>query len=49
MEGMLFLYHNREQLIKLISKYFSILETYDYKEFEDGDSLFVIAKNNISV
>jgi len=46
MEGMLFLFHNREHLIKLVSKYFTILETYDYKEFEDGDSIFIIAQNN---
>ena len=46
MEEMLFVFHNREQLIKIISKYFTILETYDYKEFEDGDSIFIIAQNN---
>lgn len=46
MEGMLFVFHNRERLIQLISKYFTILETYDYKEFEDGDSIFVIAQND---
>ncbi len=48
MEGMLFVFHNREKLLKLISKYFTILETFDYKEFEDGDSIFVIAQNNKS-
>lgn len=46
MEGMLFLFHNREHLVKLISKYFSIIELYDYKEFEDGDSIFILAKND---
>ena len=46
MEGMLFVFHNRKQLISMVSKYFSILECYDYKEFEDGDSIFIVAKNN---
>jgi len=46
MEGMLFVFHNRENLINTISKYFSIIETYDYKEFEEGDSIFIIAQNN---
>lgn len=46
MEGMLFVFHNRENLINLVSEYFTILETYDYKEFEEGDSIFIIAKNN---
>lgn len=46
MEGMLFVFHNREKLLNTISKYFTILETYDYKELEEGDSIFVIAKNN---
>lgn len=48
MEGMLFVFYNRDRLIKLISKYFSIIETYDYKEFEDGDSILIVAKNNKS-
>lgn len=49
MEGMFFLFHNRAKLLTLISKYFTILEAYDYKEFEDGDSVFIIAQNNKSV
>lgn len=46
MEGMLFVFHNREQLISKVDKYFSILETHDYKEFEEGDSIFILARNN---
>jgi cyclopropane fatty-acyl-phospholipid synthase-like methyltransferase len=46
MEGMLFVFHNRDKLLQLVSQYFTILETYDYKEFEEGDSIFIIAQNN---
>lgn len=46
MEGMLFVFHNRESLVNLISKYFTIKELYDYKEFEEGDSIFILAKND---
>ena len=46
MEGMLFIFHNREHLVKLVSKYFTIIELYDYKEFEAGDSIFILAKND---
>ncbi len=45
MEGLLFVYHNEEKLLKLISKYFTILESFVYKEFEDGDSIFIVARN----
>ena len=48
MEGMLFIFHNREKLLNLISQYFIIIETFDYKEFEKGDSIFVVAQNNKS-
>ncbi len=47
-EGMLFVYHNREGLLKLISQYYTILESFEYKEFEEGDSIFVVAQNNKS-
>jgi len=46
MEKMLFVFHNGEKLLKLVSQYFTIQETFDYKEFEDGDSIFVVAKNS---
>ena len=44
-DGMYFHFHNRDALIRLIGDYFEVIETLDYKEFDDGDSLFVIAKN----
>ena len=46
MEDMLFVFHHRAELIDLVSKYFTILETFDYKEFEEGDSIFIVARNN---
>jgi len=49
MEGMLFLFHNRTILLELISNYFTILDTYDYKEFKEDDSILVIAKNDKSL
>ena len=48
MEGMLFVYHNREKLLKIILHYFTILERYDYKEFEASDSIFIVAQNDKS-
>jgi trans-aconitate methyltransferase len=46
MEGMLFVFHNPEHLAELVSKYFTIVELYDYKEFEAGDSIFILARND---
>ena len=46
MEDMLFVFHNKENLLTLISKYFSIVETYEYQEFDEGDSLFGLARND---
>ena len=46
MDGMLFIFYNREDLINLVSEYYTILERYDYKEFEEGDSIFIVAKND---
>jgi SAM-dependent methyltransferase len=43
--GMYFRFHDRDALIRLIGEYFEVVELLDYKEFADGDSLFVIAKN----
>ena len=48
MEGMLFVYHNREKLLKLISQHFTILQSFEYKEFEENDSIFIVAQNNKS-
>lgn len=46
MHGMYFLFHDREKLLKLVSKYFNVIDTLDYMEFEEGDSIFIIAQNN---
>ena len=47
MEGMLFNFYNREFLINLIGRYFTISELYDYQEFDEGDSIFILAKNDL--
>ena len=44
MNGLLFTYYNKEQLLGIISASFEILFTLSYKEFEEADSLFVIAR-----
>lgn len=44
MNGLLFTYYNKENLLRIISGSFEILSTLSYKEFEDGDSVFVIAR-----
>lgn len=46
MEGMLFIFYDRNELLSLVSKYFTILETYDYREFEEDDSIFIVAEND---
>jgi len=44
-DGMYFRFHDREALIRLVGEHFDIIEMLEYKEFEDGDSLFVVGKN----
>jgi len=44
MNGLLFTYYNKGHLLSIISESFEILSTLGYKEFEEGDSLFVIAR-----
>jgi len=44
MNGLLFTYYKKEHLLSIISESFEILSTLVYKEFDEGDSLFVIAK-----
>lgn len=46
MNGLLFTYYNREYLLDIISESFEIVSTLSYKEFEEDDSLFVIARLN---
>jgi len=40
----LFTYYKKEYLLSIISECFEILSTLTYKEFEENDSLFVIAR-----
>jgi len=44
--GLFTLYHQRDLLVSLISDYFEIVELLDYAEFEENDSLFIVARNN---
>lgn len=46
MEGMLFVFYDRDELLSLVSKYFTIRKTYDYEEFEEGDSILIVAEND---
>jgi len=46
MHGLLFTYYNQETLLGIISESFEILTTLSYQEFEEDDSLFVIARLN---
>jgi len=48
MEGMLFVFYDRDELLDLVSRYFTIREVYDYKEFEEGDSILIVAENDKS-
>ncbi|MEH6452322.1 MAG: methyltransferase domain-containing protein [Psychromonas sp.] len=44
MEGLLFNYYSKQQIIALLSEYFEVIDCLAYQEFETGDSLFIIAK-----
>lgn len=44
MFGLLFTYYNKDHLLGIISELFEVLSTLIYKELEDDDSLFLIAK-----
>lgn len=46
--GLYFRYHNRDELVRIIGEYFQVVELVDYAEFDDGDSLLVIARNGQS-
>ena len=46
MEEMLFIFYDKEELLAMVSKYFTIREIYCYKEFEEGDSIFIVAEND---
>ncbi len=38
------LYHNKEKLLAIINKHFTLLEQVVYEEFEPHDSIFILAK-----
>lgn len=42
--GLLFTYYRQEELVEILSEHFEILDTLSYQEFEEGDSLFILAK-----
>ncbi|WP_028672487.1 class I SAM-dependent methyltransferase [Saccharospirillum impatiens] len=44
MSGLLFTFYRERHLLEIISKRFTVLSTLSYKEFEQSDSLFVIAE-----
>lgn len=44
MHGMLFTYYRREHLLNIISQCYDIQSVLSYAEFEEDDSLFVIAR-----
>ena len=44
MDGLLFTYYNKEHLLGIILEFFEILTALSYKEFQQEDSLFVIAR-----
>ena len=44
MENIHFIYHDKKKLIKLIEEQYTILQSIVYKEFEENDSLFIIAR-----
>jgi cyclopropane fatty-acyl-phospholipid synthase-like methyltransferase len=46
MEGMLFVFYDKDELIQMVSKYFTIEKLYEYDEFEANDSLFILARND---
>ena len=48
MEGLLFTYYRKERLLQIISENFEVLSTMSYQEFEEDDSLFVIAQLRVN-
>lgn len=45
-KGLLVNYQNEQSLKEMLSEKFTILHIETYKEFDDGDSIFLIAKKN---
>jgi ubiquinone/menaquinone biosynthesis C-methylase UbiE len=48
MEGLLFTYYRKERLLQMISENFEVVSSLSYQEFEQGDSLFVIAQLRVN-
>lgn len=46
MEGLLFTYYREERLLDMISENFTVISTMSYQEFEESDSMFVIAQKS---
>lgn len=44
-QGLYFRFHDRDELVGIIAEYFQVVALVDYAEFEDGDSLLVLARN----
>lgn len=44
MEGLLFTYYREKRLLDIISENFTVISTMSYQEFEESDSMFVIAQ-----
>ena len=34
---------SKEQIVSIISEYFHVIDSLDYQEFEEGDSIFIVA------
>ncbi len=43
-DDMVFFYHNTTDLLKMLNKKFTVLHSESYTEFENNDSLFIIAR-----
>jgi SAM-dependent methyltransferase len=46
MEGLVFNYYSKEAIFSLVSEYFDIIDTLEYQEFKEGDSIFIIGRKS---
>jgi trans-aconitate methyltransferase len=44
MEGLMFNYYTKKKITSIISECYNVVDTLGYQEFEEGDSLFIIAQ-----
>ncbi|MEZ9232490.1 trans-aconitate 2-methyltransferase [Vibrio amylolyticus] len=42
--GLRFNYYSKEQIMSIVSEYFNIIDTINYQEFKENDSLFIVAQ-----